>query len=400
MPGRPTSRPHQLLPVDEANTAGFAWSAAICVGGSVLGTGVLIAAGTVLTCWHVVQDFDPDCPDGLEVAFPYASATPVPAAETVRVESFTCGEADLPGISQDIIDCAVLKLVPSARVLPAPAPLTMVTPAQLVGEECCVFGYPSGAVPLLGALARGRVSNQLAFGWIGLELPSGNVLREGFSGGGLWSVKLGAVVGLVAQADPVERTGRALTLPLVGSVLPDARIAELCGPRRSPDDGLVDVGPGWSWVRVDYPWSNDVSLQHKAALNWAASQDPGDRRMTVHSSAEGAYADLADWISRRESSNSDRRELLLHLQHVDQRRQLVACCSHETVSPNVNPNFAPPAVVYCVYHVGQSIDARTVGRQFFMAWRRTMVHVSSNSGRCMWQHTLPEGWSLHTVSRS
>ncbi|WP_433226585.1 CU044_2847 family protein [Microtetraspora malaysiensis] len=158
-----------------------------------------------------------------------------------------------------------------------------------------------------------------------------------------------------------------------------------------------EMGPGWSWVRVDFPWSSNVSLHHKAALSWTPSQGPDDRRMVVHTSAEAAYADLVDWISRRETTNSDRRELLQRLQHADRSRQLIACCSHETVSPDVNPNFAPPAVVYCVYRVRQGTDARAVGWRFFTDWRRTMVYISPRSGRCMWHRTLPEGWSLHTM---
>jgi hypothetical protein len=201
----------------------------------------------------------------------------------------------------------------------------------------------------------------------------------------------------VAQADPAERTGRALALPLVDSALPEARIAELCGLSRLSEEGVVDVGPGWSWVRVDFPWSNQVSLQHKAALNWTASRGPDARRMTVHSTAEATFADLTDWVARWERANPERRELLRHLQHADRSGQLVVCCSHETVSPEVNPNFAPPAVVYCVYHVDQGAHAGRAGREFFMDWRRAMVYVSSTSGRCIWHRTLPEGWSLHTV---
>ncbi|MEU9125740.1 serine protease [Streptomyces sp. NPDC048506] len=399
-PGRPTSR-RQPLPVHEEGSVDFVWSAAISSAGGVEGTGVLITPDAVLTCAHVVRCLDPD---RLEVAFPYAASTPVPQSDTVGVASVQYGAAKVPGVPDDIIDCAVLKLRPSGT-LPTPAPLRMVAPEQLVGEECCVFGYPSGESQMLGALARGRVSNRLPYGWIGLELPDGNVLREGFSGGGLWSVKYGAVVGLVAQADSTERTGRALALPLVHSVLPEARIADLCETRAATDgrppaesaQGLIEMGPGWSWVRVDFPWSSNVSLHHKAALSWTPSQGPDDRRMVVHTSAEAAYADLVAWISRRETTNSDRRELLQRLRHVDRSRQLIACCSHETVSPEMNPNFAPPAVVYCVYRVRQGTDARAVGWQFFTDWRRTMVYISPRSGRCMWYQTLPEGWSLHTV---
>lgn len=82
---------------------------------------------------------------------------------------------------------------------------------------------------------------------------------------------------------------------------------------------------------------------------------------------------------------------------MNRSRQLIACFSHETVSPEVNPYFAPTAVAYCVYHVGQGTGAGAGGGQFFMDWRRTMVEVSRGSGRGMWQRTLPEGWSLHTV---
>jgi hypothetical protein len=69
----------------------------------------------------------------------------------------------------------------------------------------------------------------------------------------------------------------------------------------------------------------------------------------------------------------------------------------ERVSPEVNPYFAPPSVVYCVYHVDEGTDAGVGGGQFFMDWRRTMVAISRGSDRCMWQQPLPEGWSLHTV---
>ncbi|MRH86773.1 hypothetical protein GFY24_04690 [Nocardia sp. SYP-A9097] len=195
------------------------------------------------------------------------------------------------------------------------------------------------------------------------------------------------------SADTAEFVERALIPAMTESPAP-------------PSERVVEAGPGWSWVRVDFPWSSQITLHHKAALNWAPSLDTDDLRFAVHPSADAAYADLVDWISSRESANSDRRELLRHLPHVDRNRaaddtldhrQLIACCSHETVSPDINPNFAPPTVVYCVYHVREGTDARAAGWQFFMDWRRTMVEISPRSGRCIWLRTLSEGWNLHTV---
>ncbi|MGW4243006.1 caspase family protein [Nocardia sp. NPDC004722] len=164
-----------------------------------------------------------------------------------------------------------------------------------------------------------------------------------------------------------------------------------------PPERVIEAGPGWSWVRVDSPWSSQILLRHKAALNWTTSFGPEDQRFAVHATADEAYDDLAEWIATRESTNSDRRELLEHLRQVNRSRQLIACCSHEEVSPDVNPNFAPPAVVYCVYHVHGNTNAQSAGWNFFMDWRRTMVEVSPRSGRCIWHGKLSEGWNLHTV---
>jgi hypothetical protein len=84
-----------------------------------------------------------------------------------------------------------------------------------------VLGFPDDPV---AESASGTVE-ELARGWILLNKESGDRLRRGFSGSGVWSAGYQAVVAVVTQAGGGD--GRALTLHQANALLPRETLADL-----------------------------------------------------------------------------------------------------------------------------------------------------------------------------
>ena len=177
-----------------------------------LGTAVVIDAGRVLTCAHVVMA-EGRVLDRLWVAFPKASG------------SARCRVASVDTVyARPVKDLAVLVL---AEPIPAGvevAPLRCPQGKDLIGRPWWAFGFPDRDP--VGNSAGGQVGEALSYGWVRLDTNSPYVIQPGFSGGGLWSPDYGAVVGLVGQAH-ANGDGRAVTLHQADADLPELKLGAL-----------------------------------------------------------------------------------------------------------------------------------------------------------------------------
>lgn len=206
---------------------GEAWVAAILASedelGPPLGAGILIAGDRVLTCAHVIVGDDGEVREQLWVSFPKVSGSrPIRVASSqIRYEPPVRGQA--------VRDLAVLSLAESAPAGVEPAPVRCPAGEDLRGKRWWAFGFPGGDP--VGGSADGHVGEALAHGWIRLDTTSRYVVRQGFSGGGLWSPDYGAVVGVVGHAhysdDHRDGDGRAVTLHEADLRFPDQKIREL-----------------------------------------------------------------------------------------------------------------------------------------------------------------------------
>ena len=176
-----------------------------------LGTAIVVAADQVLTCAHVIMQ-ERAARDELWVAFPKAGDCPRRRVTAVRSSH------------SQVQDVAVLILdepVPSGA---APAPLRFPRGQDLVGRDWWTFGFPGGDP--IGDSADGRFGAALSYGWVRLDSGSRYPIRQGFSGGGLWSPDYQAVVGIVGQAH-ANGDGRAITLHQADLDLPEVKLAAL-----------------------------------------------------------------------------------------------------------------------------------------------------------------------------
>jgi hypothetical protein len=220
-----------------------------------LGAGVVIDERRILTCKHVVEGkYSASAP--LFVAFPKAGVRRTDRRQVSRVRKVR--EADV----------AVLELAEPVPPEATPAPLRSPRPADLVGGRWWAFGFPRDAE--FGTDAHGVVGASLAYGWVRLDTRSRYVVKQGFSGAGLWSNDFRAVVGLVGQAQRGgDHHGDALAVTLHQAVkdLPDENLAALSAWSLS----VVGESALEAWG-----WSLDTDAE--AVRHWRA-RGPGPRRV-------------------------------------------------------------------------------------------------------------------------
>ncbi|MFF4268618.1 trypsin-like peptidase domain-containing protein [Streptomyces sp. NPDC001536] len=167
--------------------SGAEWHARVECAGKVIGSGFLVAPGTVLTCAHVALDRDT-----LTVSFPQRPGSPAVPARVVAHGDWAGGPAD-PG------DLAVLELAEEVTIAPA-----ALAPADTAhgDRKLVAYGFPAGWDE--GALAEYRTTGPVLVGgeWIQLEAWSGygQPLVAGFSGAAVTLVETGEVVGMVTAA--------------------------------------------------------------------------------------------------------------------------------------------------------------------------------------------------------
>ena len=182
------------------------------------GCGIIIDDRRLLTCAHVVGRFyegngwagDTE----VQIAFPMNDEGG--AGERLPVLGVVFPDS---GERED--DVVVLHL---AGPLPAgvkAAPLRCPESASLASNRWQVLGFPDHPV---GESASGTVE-KLARGWIRLNKESGDRLRLGFSGSGVWSAEYQAVVAVVTQTGGGD--GRALTLNRASALLPGENLGDL-----------------------------------------------------------------------------------------------------------------------------------------------------------------------------
>src|ERR1035438_1614989 len=279
-----------------ANPQDYAWVAAIHSSqydSEPIGTAVVVDTDRVLTCAHIVVSDDGAVLEPLWVAFPMVDEFPRRRVAKIDVEG-------LP--ERDLAVLVLQEPVPSGV---EPAPLRCPKPADLANRAWWAFGFPN--YDPIGDSAYGLVGAALAHGWIRLDkdTQSRYLVRQGFSGGGLWSPDYEAVVAIVCQASS-NGDGRAITLRQADQLFPDHKLAVLANSWSAVAAGEVALEQ-WGWtlardpegVRHWRPRARGVSIESErgfrfrgrtAALTrivqWLDRAEP-DRRVLVVTGSPG-----------------------------------------------------------------------------------------------------------------
>jgi WD40 repeat protein len=177
--------------------------------GRVVGAGILVGSGQILTCSHVV---------GLALGHRDAGLRPPEAAVTV----------DFPLVAPDVaLTARVVRWQPvqedgrgdvAGLRLQSPAPagvkaLRLLTAPELWGHPFRTFGFPTRHDD--GVWASGRLMDRQATGWVQLEdvKTTGFRVEPGFSGAPVWDDELGGVVGMAVAAEAHPEVRAAFMIP-------------------------------------------------------------------------------------------------------------------------------------------------------------------------------------------
>ncbi|WP_128436624.1 serine protease [Streptomyces cyaneus] len=198
----------------------------VCGGdGRPVGTGFLLAPGTVATCAHVVADaLGTDAGSSTPPAAPVTVEFPLrPGA--VRYEASVSAWRPVAGDGTG--DIALLRLPEGA---PAGA-VPLADAADVWHHRFRVLGFPASAEH--GAWIGGRLLGAVSQGWISMETDStAHRIAPGCSGAPVWDEDIGAVIGMTVATD---RGAAAVTSYLI----PAAALLDLQpGLRRCPYQGL------------------------------------------------------------------------------------------------------------------------------------------------------------------
>lgn len=177
------------------------WVAVIYASGAddagPLGTAMVIDGFRLLTCLHVIAN-DPTRQEAW-IAFPKAAGYFQRGRWPVSVQR-----------TDKDLDVAVLHLADGLPPGVTAPPLRCPSPHALRDKRWWAFGFAGSR---RGNSAYGTVGESLGDGYIRIDADQAATyrLREGFSGGGVWSPDFGAVVGMVVSADE-HGNGEALTI--------------------------------------------------------------------------------------------------------------------------------------------------------------------------------------------
>ncbi|MBP2706320.1 trypsin-like peptidase domain-containing protein [Microbispora sp. RL4-1S] len=256
------------------------WVAAVYVSPEAtypMGAGVVIDDRRVLTCAHVVRDHARVVREAVWLEFPLAYGLPQ--------QRFRAVPANVA--PESLEDVAVLRL--DAPVPPgvSAARIRCLSPDGLPrGSRWWAFGFPYEDP--FGDSATGSLGDGLGRGWIRLDCDPGRSLARGFSGTGLWSEDLEAVVGLVAQASHTGVGGRAITLHRVHSCLDGENILEL--DRWSAAEAGEQALAAWGWTLERDP--EGARHWRPRARGVSADSESGHR----FQGRTRALREIADWL--------------------------------------------------------------------------------------------------------
>ncbi|MEW2125590.1 tetratricopeptide repeat protein [Streptomyces sp. NPDC007259] len=171
--------------------------------GDPVGAGLLVTPRHILTCAHVVGPGRAPEPPGkpVYVRFQYAAPhDPLPA--TVVPGGWHPDTGDGTG------DVAVLELAAPAPPEAVPAPLRTTDPGTW-DHRFRAYGYPEEH-KRRGVPVRGDIIGHAGSEWIQVEAGphTGWGLEKGFSGGPVWDVNSGGVVGMLVARDSVNSVDR------------------------------------------------------------------------------------------------------------------------------------------------------------------------------------------------
>lgn len=216
------------------------WTVAVHVGPDDLepiGTGVVIAADQVLTCSHVlVRDGRPL--EEVWLAFPKARNV---GRERRPARPVINGRHD-----DRNVDIALLQLAQEVPPSVRPARLRCLPAPDLYDDTWWAFGFPDRSE--LGSAVEGVAGASLAYGGLHLVVSGAPGIKQGFSGGAIWSYGYEAVVGLVIAAHP-DGNGAALTLGHADEQLPELKLSVLAG-WQAEDAGDAALA-AWGWMLRD-----------------------------------------------------------------------------------------------------------------------------------------------------
>jgi WD40 repeat protein/DNA-binding SARP family transcriptional activator len=251
-----------------------------------VGTAVVMDTDRVLTCAHVVVSGDGVAREPLWVSFPKADQW-----TRRRVAMVT------PASSWPVNDLAVLVLQEPVPAGVEAAPLRCPEPGDLVGRPWWAFGFPDRDP--VGDSADGVIGAALALGWVRLSTSSGQLVRQGFSGGGLWSPDYQAVVGVVGRAHS-NGDSRAITLHQADQCFPHHDLASVASWSTEAAGEVALQQWGWRLAR------DPEGIRHWRPRARGVSVD-SERGYRFRGRAAALHR-IVDWLNRPEP---DRRVLVI-----------------------------------------------------------------------------------------
>ncbi|WP_327140340.1 hypothetical protein [Nocardia sp. NBC_01327] len=136
----------------------------------------------------------------------------------------------------------------------------------------------------------------------------------------------------------------------------------------------IERGPGWSWIRVDWPWEDELPLDRKYSHRaipkgfFTAAED--DYAWAVCGTVGEARDDLRQYLSQG-CPHEGWEGLVRVLQTGAGAGELMMSYTAQLV-PQLGAAPYAPAFVYCVYTVGPDQEAHHAGMKFFEHRRRKL----------------------------
>ncbi|MEV5556352.1 WD40 repeat domain-containing protein [Nonomuraea wenchangensis] len=188
-----------------------------------------------------------------------------------------------------LADLVVLSLDEEIPAGVNPAPLRFPLMSEIRSRPWWAHGFPSGDPA--GNTADGIVGEVLGYGKLRLDSESRYHVKVGFSGAGLWSDDLRAVVGIVCQAHP-NGDGQAISLSWANQRLEGEKLLELT--KRLADQADEMALAAWGW---------ELAKDPQARSHWRPKSRGVTRESELGYRFRGRSAALRvikDWLDRED----------------------------------------------------------------------------------------------------